>query len=93
MLWEALPRPEGGGLGGAFRQRAWDALAPALDRQAEFNALVVQILNGTLAEARPACTRACATSSPALVRYLQRVQPLMDARDRWPPPSPPPAPS
>ena len=81
VVWEALPRPEGGGLGGAFRQRAWDALGPALARQAEFNAIVVQVLNGTLAETGHFHARLRELTA-ALVRYLQRVQPLMDARDR-----------
>jgi SAM-dependent methyltransferase len=81
VVWESLPRPEGGGLGGAFRQRAWDALAPALARQAEFNGLVVQVLNGYLSEAGQLHEH-LRTLASALVRYVQRVDPLVDARDR-----------
>jgi len=80
-VWEAPPRPEGGGLAGAVRQRAWDAVAPAIARQTEFNALSVQVLNGYLAETARLHERLRELTG-ALVRYLQRVQPLMDARDR-----------
>jgi SAM-dependent methyltransferase len=78
--WQTPPPPEGGILG-AFRRRCWDALAPALRRQAEFNALVVQVLNESLAEDGRLHARLRGLAD-ALVRYLQRVQPLMDARDR-----------
>ena len=81
VVWEGPGRPEGGGLGGAFRQRSWDALAPALARQTEFNALVVQVLNGYLAETGK-LHESLRTLGGALVRYLQRVLPIMDARDR-----------
>lgn len=80
-LWAAPERPAGGGLGGALRQRAWDAVAPALERQSEFNAALVQLLNAHLApvESLHAELRELAG---ALVRYAQRVQPLVDARSR-----------
>ena len=59
-LWPAPERPAGGGLGGALRRRAWDAVAPALDRQAAFNAALVQLLNAYLT--RPTtCTGTCAS--------------------------------
>jgi len=80
-VWEAPSRPEGGGLRGALRQRAWDALAPAIARQTEFNALVVQVLNGYLAETARLHERLRELAG-ALVGYFQRVQPLIDARDR-----------
>jgi hypothetical protein len=80
-LWPTPDRPTGGGLGGALRQRAWDAVAPALERQSEFNAALVQLLNAHLApvESLHAELRELAG---ALVRYAQRVQPLVDARSR-----------
>ena len=59
-LWPAVPPPPaGGGLAGALRRRAFQALAPALARQEQFNAALVQLLNARLAEsdrlhARPA---------------------------------------
>jgi hypothetical protein len=80
-LWPTPERPTGGGLGGALRRRAWDALAPALERQAAFNAALVQLLNARLEqeEARDARLRELAG---AFVRYAQRVQPIVDARSR-----------
>jgi hypothetical protein len=80
-LWEKAPRPDGGGLGGALRRRAFDAVAPALERQAAFNAALVQLLNAylTRTEGLHAHLRELAS---ALVRYAQRVEPVVDARDR-----------
>lgn len=80
-LWGALPKPATSGLGGALRSRAWDAVAPALARQAEFNAALVQILNGWLTES-PRLHARLRDVVAALVRYTQRVLPVMDARDR-----------
>jgi O-antigen chain-terminating methyltransferase len=80
-LWAAPERPASGGLGGALRQRAWDAVAPALERQTEFNAALVQLLNAYLAQSDRIHARLRELSS-ALARYAQRVQPLVDARDR-----------
>jgi O-antigen chain-terminating methyltransferase len=80
-LWAAPERPAFGGIGGAVQRRAWDALAPARERQAEFNATLVQLLNAHLApvERLHAHLREMAS---ALVRYAQRLQPLVDAGDR-----------
>ena len=80
-LWPLPDRPRGGGLGGALRQRVWDALSPALERQTAFNAALVQLLNAYLGadESLPTRLRELAD---AVVRYAQRVQPLVDARDR-----------
>jgi SAM-dependent methyltransferase len=77
-IWDAPPRPTGGG---PIRKRAFDALAPALARQAEFNALVVQVLNGTLAE-RARLEVHLRDVVQAVVRYMQRVEPFVDARSR-----------
>jgi O-antigen chain-terminating methyltransferase len=74
-------RPAAGGLGGAFRARAYDAVQPALERQTEWNALVVQILNGYVGETEKLHARLRELAS-AVVKYVQRVQPLVDARDR-----------
>lgn len=80
--WSAAPRPAAsGGIGGALRGRAWDALAPALERQAAWNAAVVRVLNAHAARAQEVSARVAELSS-AFVRYAQRVQPLVDARDR-----------
>jgi hypothetical protein len=79
--WSAAPRPASSGLGGALSRRAWDALAPALERQAAFNAAVVRVLNEQAARAQEAGARV-AELAAVLVRYAQHVQPLVDARDR-----------
>lgn len=80
-LWERAPRPEAAGLGGALRQRAFDAVAPALDRQRDFNSYVVQVLNGQVAESGRLDAH-LRDLVAALVRYLQRLMPLVDAHDR-----------
>ena len=80
-LWPAPERPTGGGLGGVFRSRAWDAVVPALERQTAFNAALVQLVNAYLAQADGVHARLRELAG-ALVRYAQRVQPLVDARDR-----------
>lgn len=80
-LWSAPERPAGGGIGGALRTRAWDAVAPALERQAAFNAALVQLLNAYL-EQTDALHARLRELAGALVRYAQRVQPVVDARDR-----------
>lgn len=80
-LWEAPPRPEGGGLGGALRQQAWDAVAPAIERQVAFNAALVQLLNAYVAQTEGLHARLRELAG-ALVRYAQRVEPIVDARDR-----------
>jgi len=80
-LWRPRERPEQGGIAGAFQRRAWAALSPALERQGEFNSLVVQILNGQVSETARIHAH-IRTLVAALIRYLQRVLPVMDARDR-----------
>jgi hypothetical protein len=80
-LWQAAPKPEAGGLQGAFTRRAWDAVAPALDRQADFNSMLVQTLNGQVEENAKLHAH-LRTLVSALLRYLQRLLPLIDARDR-----------
>jgi O-antigen chain-terminating methyltransferase len=80
-LWPAPERPAGGGLGGFLRGRAWDAVAPAVERQAAFNAVLVQLLNAYLGQADGLHAHLRELAG-AVVRYAQRVQPLVDARDR-----------
>lgn len=80
-LWAVPERPAGGGLGGAVRQRAWDALSPALERQAEFNAALVQLLNAHLTPVEQLHDHLREIAG-ALVRYVQRLRPLVDAGDR-----------
>lgn len=75
-LWRAAAPP-----GGLLAPRVWEAVAPALQRQEQWNATVVQILNGVLEESARfgAAMRELAS---ALVRYAQRIEPLMDSNDR-----------
>jgi hypothetical protein len=80
-LCQPPDRPSGGGLGGAFRRRAWDAVAPALQRQSEFNAALVRLLNAHL-PALEALHDRLRELAGAVVHYAQRVQPLVDARGR-----------
>src|SRR5262245_61486963 len=49
-LHAVAKQPPGGGFGGAFRARAFDAVAPALERQGEWNAAMVRLWNGQAAE-------------------------------------------
>ena len=79
-LWPAAPRPEGGGLGAALDRRAFDALAPVIDRQARFNAVLVRLLNAHLEHGARHHAR-LRQMSEAVVRYAQRVEPVIDARD------------
>lgn len=80
-IWQAPPRPDASGLGGAFRSRAWDAVAPAIERQTDFNSILVQTLNGQVDENAKLHARLRELVS-ALLSYLQRLLPLIDARDR-----------
>jgi SAM-dependent methyltransferase len=79
-LWPAAPRPDGGGLGAALDRRAFAALAPVIDRQARFNAVLVRLLNAHLEHGARHHARV-REMSEALVRYAQRVEPVIDARD------------
>jgi O-antigen chain-terminating methyltransferase len=80
-LWPAPPRPEATGLGGALRARAWDALAPVVQRQERFNAALVRLLNAHL-ERTTILHAGLRELAAAVVRYAQRVEPVMDARDQ-----------
>lgn len=80
-LWPAPPPPAGAGFGAAFRRRVWAALAPALERQTEFNAQLVRVLNGQLDERRQLDAQLRDLAS-VLVQLLQTLLPLVDARDR-----------
>jgi O-antigen chain-terminating methyltransferase len=79
--WHAPTAPAGAGLWGPLQRKSWEALAPFITQQTTFNAAVVQILNGHLQESArlAAHLRALAV---ALIRYVQRLLPLIDARDR-----------
>jgi O-antigen chain-terminating methyltransferase len=80
-LWEAPKEAPEGGLGGPMRREARKALAPTIARQQEFNAALVQLLNERVGRTDELHARLRQVVS-TLVQYLQRVQPVMDARDR-----------
>lgn len=75
-LWRAEPPPAG-----LVRSRVWSAMARVVGRQEQFNATLVQLLNGWLDETAGLGVRFRELVT-ALVGYLQRVLPLVDARDR-----------
>jgi O-antigen chain-terminating methyltransferase len=81
-LWETEPPASRGGLSGRHAGAVWSVMAPVLLHQQEFNSTVVRILNGYVDESARLFGQLKQLAS-ALVQYLQRVQPLMDARDRW----------
>ena len=80
QLWTPAPGPIRRGLGGAIERRAWSAVAPAHERQARFNAALVRFLNAQLESAASYHARLRALGA-AVVRYAQRVEPVVDARD------------
>ena len=80
-LWQALPPPPMGGLSGRLKQSAWSTVAPSLAQQQEFNSALVQVLNGQLEETAKLHAHLREVIG-TLVRYLQKVLPVVDARDR-----------
>ena len=80
-LWEAPRPPEGGGFTGFFLRKRWEHFAHVFERQTEFNSTLVQMLNGYLDQTSRLHARLAQLAS-ALMQYLQRVLPVMDARDR-----------
>jgi SAM-dependent methyltransferase len=80
-LWEAPAAPAGGGLTGRAQRKRWELFAPVFRKQTEFNSTLVQALNGYLEETSRLHARLAEMAS-VLVQYLQRVLPVMDARDR-----------
>lgn len=78
-LWSA-PATEGGSRGFLDR-RATEALQPVIARQQEWNANVVRLLNGFIAEETKTLAHLRDTSA-ALIGYAQRLLPTTDARDR-----------
>ena len=80
-LCGAPPPPGGAGLAAAVDRRVLQAVRPVAERQARFNAVLVRLLNAHLEHGfrHRAGLRAL---SEALVRFAQRVEPVMDARDQ-----------
>jgi O-antigen chain-terminating methyltransferase len=80
-LWQAPAPPTAGGLAGRAQRKAWDALAPARERQVAFNSALVRVLNGHLDETARLHSHLRELAS-TLVGYFQRLLPVMDVRDR-----------
>ena len=80
-LWPAPEGPASGGLAGALRVRAREALAPVVQRQEQFNAALVRLLNAHLEDTVRLRARLRQLGG-AVVEYAQRVEPVMDARDQ-----------
>jgi SAM-dependent methyltransferase len=80
-LWQQTPQANDSGMGAPIRAQARRAMAPALARQEEFNATLVQLLNERvrLTDILHAHLREVVST---LVRYTQRILPVVDARDR-----------
>jgi len=81
VLWPAPSPPESRGLGGRLDRRTWAVLSPIVQRQARFNAALVRLLNAHLERTAGLLARLRELGA-GLVRYAQRVEPVMDARDR-----------
>ena len=79
-LWPSAPAPEGRGVGATLERRVRDALSPVIEKQSRFNAVLVRLLNAHLEHAARHHARERELRD-ALVRYAQRVEPVMDARD------------
>jgi SAM-dependent methyltransferase len=80
-LWEAPPQPPASGIWARLWSRIWAALAPRFERQQEFNAHLVRVLNGQLNETARLHVH-LRDLAGTLTRYFQRLLPLVDARDR-----------
>ena len=77
-LWDLSGAEQAGGF---LDRKAMDALRPVIARQQEWNANVVRLLNGLVAEENRVLAQMRDLSS-ALVKYAQRILPTIDARDR-----------
>jgi O-antigen chain-terminating methyltransferase len=80
-LCEPPAPPPPGGLAARHHRTVWRVMSPALVRQQEFNAALVQLLGRYLDETARLHARLRDVVS-ALIRYAQRLQPMVDARDR-----------
>ena len=78
--WEPPPASRGGGLRAAFDRRVFEALRPVIEHQGRFNALLVRFLNASSVRSEKERGRV-ERLIDAGVRYAQRVEPMMEARD------------
>jgi O-antigen chain-terminating methyltransferase len=80
-LWERVSPHSSWGLTWGLPRIVWNIMEPALDHQRDFNSVLVQILNGYVEETSRLHAHLREVVG-TLVRYLQQVLPLVDARDR-----------
>jgi O-antigen chain-terminating methyltransferase len=81
QLCQEPPAPDAGGVRGRFQRAVRGVVAPALARQHEFSSVLVQLLNGYL-DATGRLHAHLRDTVSSLVGYVQRVLPVVDARDR-----------
>ncbi len=80
-LCAPLGAPDEAGLAARVNARLRAAVAPALERQHEFDSVLVQALNAHVNESLRVDAHLRLLAS-TLVQYLQRLLPTVDARDR-----------
>ncbi len=73
--------PSGGGLSALLAHRAFEALRPVFERQARIDDGLLRLLNAQLIR-QARLNAALRELAAAIVRYAQRVDPVMDARDQ-----------
>ena len=76
-----VPQTEEGGLRGAVAARVRSSLAPVIEQQKRFDEVLVRLLNAQLDHLGRHHAR-LREMAGTLVRYAQRVEPFMDARDQ-----------
>jgi O-antigen chain-terminating methyltransferase len=76
----STPPPPARGLAGVLDRRRREALAPLLERHTRFHEVLVRMLNARRDHDARHHARLRALAE-ALVRYAQRVEPIIDARD------------
>lgn len=81
VAWKAVEPAPTAGLKGRTRQAVWNVVGPSFAAQEAFNSHMVQLVNALVGEVA-LLHRHASESLAALVAYMQRVQPLVDARDR-----------
>jgi SAM-dependent methyltransferase len=79
--WPSLAPPTGISPAALWRKSVWRVMNPSIEHQTDFNAILVQVLNGFVDESAKLYAHLRNLIS-VLVRHTQTVLPVMDARDR-----------
>jgi hypothetical protein len=79
--WPGLAPPSGWGPVAFWRRRVWNVVTPALEHQTDFNAILVEVLNGFIDESAKLYAHLRELVG-ATLRHTQTILPVMDARDR-----------